>query len=296
MFPSKPSAFSLLLPQLAWIVVAGGLFVVCLVMGINLGVPVLLLISACFFNLFLHASADKNALEHSINSNFNLSDLQNGQWVAIQGSIRPLVPGSDRALPNIMAYHFRILAIKHRIAKRSIVGREASNGHQFAKRLYDGFYLIPIGISSARGNVKLRAFPDLTSLEKSSVPDEVFARAESLAMAGLSLLPAFLQRARVVAAVSDKVDTTIKYLDRRSEGPSLGEYMQLRNRDEICIFGRWQDGALIADKRRPKGLPVYKDSAEKRLSELKQDARAFNAAGIFFAALSMGLLAWSLLF
>ncbi len=290
-----PIVSRIIFVQLGWVIVATLLLVICVAADLNFAVPFVLLISAWLFKVGWQYKKDAEVLDRAMESDFDQAAYKNGQWVAVQGTLTNLIPGSDREFPNLLAYYFRIFDIERRTGSHGSGSGNAASSvrNRMATRRYDGFYLIPTGITTNNGIVKLVAFPDLTALEKSSIPSEVYTRGESQAQIGTRWLPTYLQRARLTGAVSNQVDRVTKYGDRDREGRGSSEYMSLENGDDICLFGCWQDRALVASKSRPRGLPVYKLKPEDLLLELQQDGRAFIVVGLFFLAVAVALVGWS---
>ncbi len=290
-----PVVTRIIFVQLGWVIVATLLLVICVTAGLNFAVPFVLLISAWLFKVGWQYKKDAEVLDREMESDFDQAAYKNGQWVAVQGKLTMLIPGSDREFPDLLAYYFRVFDIERSAGiKRIGSGNSASSAsNRMATRRYDGFYLIPTGIATNNGIVKLSAFPDLTALEKSPIPSEIYTRGESQAKIGTRWLPTYLQRARLTGGVSNQVDRVTKYGDRDREGRGSSEYMSLENGDDICLFGCWQDGALVASKSRPRGLPVYKLKAADLLLELQKDGRAFTVAALFFLAVAAALVGWS---
>ena len=116
---TNSTATKLLLWQAAWLVVGALLVVLCIIYGINFTVPFLVLISAWFFKIGLQARSDWRALERSLQSNFDHDEFENGQWVAVQGVARVLIPGADNLFPNVLAYYYRVSDLESGSPRRS---------------------------------------------------------------------------------------------------------------------------------------------------------------------------------
>lgn len=211
---------------------------------------------------------------------------QPGQWTAVCGTARAL----ERAEGDILACRFQVFDEESGM-RREIGGTRSKS----STCRYDGFYLVPTGIETENGTIPLAGFPDLIHLEKAPQPNDLLVRAKAAAYDCPRWLPMPLAREIILSGIRDRVETSLHYGKEEEASQGTTKTWILRPGDRVCIFGRWNDGALTSSKNRPRGLPVYRGTAEAVRAKLSGDSSAFLILGAIFLAIALGLAIWSLL-
>ncbi len=110
---------------------------------------------------------------------------------------------------------------------------------------------------SDAGTVRLRGLPDLVNLEKSGVGSP--GKLAETAQERPRLFPRFAARRRLASLIQDRFDVDWRWrhpFDDEEHRTDCREWV-LPPEEQVCVFGRWDDGALIPSPLRPRGLPVY---------------------------------------
>lgn len=224
--------------------------------------------------LWLIAQGLKDRADHhAIERHIGREEPGPGDWVAICGKTIALQPDAEAPFDDVLAFRYQVFDEET---------RPRTQGSPRSRRLicsYDGFYLVPTGIETTRGSVRLCGFPDLSHLDKRSLPAGVHDRAHARAQKNPRILPRFLARSLFLASIVDRFEGYIRY----GEGPEgvAGKCQSwlLRPMDEVCVFGRWQNDGLWPGPNRPRGLPVYSGTARDVRERLKDDSKAFFIIG-----------------
>ena len=209
----------------------------------------------------------------------------NGQWTAVCGTAQPLqdAPG------DILACWFQVFD------KVSMSKGGGGSGSERIQCRYDGYYLVPTGIRSAQGTVRLAGFPDLVHLDKVSLDTDMIARAKAAAYPVPSYLPKSVARELVLSKIRGSAETSLKYGTAPEAGRGSIKSWVLRPGDDVCVFGTWRDGELHPHRSRPRGLPVYSGNQDSVRERLVGDSRAFLWVGGVVLAAAACLAAWSFL-
>lgn len=211
---------------------------------------------------------------------------QPGQWTAVCGTVRALEKTED----DILACRFQLFD-EERGIRNETGGTRSKN---FRCR-YDGFFLVPMGIETKNGTIPLAGFPDLIHLDKTPLPNGLLVRAKAAAYDCPKWLPMPLAREIILSGIGDRAQTCLHYGKEGEASQGTIRSWMLRPGDQVCIFGRWNDGALTSSKDRPRGLPVYQGDAETVRAKLSGDSSAFLILGTVFLVIALGLAIWSLL-
>ena len=209
-----------------------------------------------------------------------------GQWTAVCGTARALEKTED----DILACRFQVFDEEREMDNEP----GGTRSKKFTCR-YDGFFLVPMGIETENGTIPLAGFPDLVHLDKEPLPNGLLVRAKAAAHDCPKWLPMPLAREIILSGIGDRAQTCLHYGKEEEASQGTIRSWMLRPGDQVCIFGRWNDGALTSSKDRPRGLPVYKGDAETVRAKLSGDSSAFLILGTIFLVIAMGLAIWSLL-
>lgn len=209
-----------------------------------------------------------------------------GAYVAVCGRTVAL----DGPAPKDETLAWRFKSYRH------VRSRTGSGGRRSVLSLrYDGFHLVPTGIETAGGTVRLAGFPDLIDRDKETIANDLVVRAKTSAVSYPRWVFPMLAREWAVYPGSDRIDLTIVYREDEEEGPSgTIECWIMRAGEDVCVCGRWRDGALCPDRWRPRGLPVYLGTPEEVEQGLAGEAKVLLYAGGGTLALAAGLAVWSL--
>lgn len=244
-------------------------------------VPILVFVGIWFVLVGIKERADYQALQRT-------GPPKSGQWTAVWGTAQAL----EKIEGDILAYRLQILDV---IRRRS---EDFDGDNKESKKnvcRYDGYYLVPTGINTQNGTVRLIGFPDLTFMDKISLPSDFLTRAKDTAYDSPTWLPKPLAREIILAAIHDRVERSLHYSSTDKADKSITSSWILRDGDEICIFGYWKDGTLTTAKNRPRGMPVYKGSVEEVREHLSGLGNAFLVIGAVFLSIALGTAIWSLM-
>ncbi|MCP5313173.1 MAG: hypothetical protein H6955_06440 [Chromatiaceae bacterium] len=229
----------------------------------------------------LRDKADHDAIERSL----GVESPEPGQWTAVCGRARALQPDAETPFSDVLAFRYQVFD-EERGARTA---GERTSKHMTCR--YDGFFLVPTGIETPAGTIRLSGFPDLIHLERRSLPAGVHERAHASAQLSPRLLPKFLARSLFLAHVRDRIEGYIRYGDEPESSEGTCKSWLLRPDEQVCVFGVWRDGALYPGSGRSRGLPVYAGTADEVRQRLKGDSSAFFVIGAIIIA---GGLTWAL--
>lgn len=242
-------------------------------------VPILVFIGLWFILVGLKEREDQRALQQS-------GPPKSGQWTAVCGTARALENAED----DILACRFQVFDIERGIS------RDDGNRSKHLTCRYDGFYLVPTGIETQHGTVRLFGFPDMVSTEKASLPNGLLDRAKKAAFFSPLMLPKPLAREIILAGIHDRVEMSLHYgIDDETVTRREIKSWMLRDGEDVCVFGYWNDGTLTTAKNRPRGLPIYKGSVEAVREQLNGLGSAFLVIGAVFLSIASGAAIWSLI-
>lgn len=215
-----------------------------------------------------------------------------GAWTAVCGKAIALEPEADTPFENVLAYRYQAFD------KRDMMSGTMGNARTTKKNLtlrYDGYYLVPTGIETKSGVIKLSGFPDLTNLEERSLPSGVHTRAEENAQSVPYYMPPFVARALTLASTRDRIDTHIRYGEEQEASAGEVKSWVLRPNAPVCVFGIWNHGELLPSSSRPDGLPVYQGVEKEVLENLKDTGSGLFAIGGFLLIVSTGWMLWGII-
>ncbi len=211
---------------------------------------------------------------------------KDGQWAVACGKAVALEPGDD----DTLAVRFQVID--------EIVGQSSSGSGTRSKQLkvtYDGFYLVPTGIKTESDTVRLAGFPDLLHTDKRPMSNDMIVAAKAAAIQARLIVPKPVIRDLAMEGARERIEISIHYgFEPESTEGSITSWM-LREGEDVCVFGRWKDGALTPDRRRPRGLPVYTGTEAEVCERLGGDSQSFLIVGVVVIAIAAGLAVWSLL-
>ena len=69
----------------------------------------------------------------------------------------------------------------------------------------------------------------------------------------------------------------------------------MRSGEQVCVCGRWRDGALYPDRSRPRGLPVYLGTPIEVEKSVAGEAKVLLYGGGGLFALAAIIAIWSLI-
>ncbi len=98
----------------------------------------------------------------------------------------------------------------------------------------------------------------------------------------------------MLAHTRDRIDVDIKYREEELAASGTCKSWVLRPGDQVCVFGKWEDGELLPAASRARGLPVYAGTAKDVFERLKDDSTAFMALGAVALAVAAGVALWFL--
>jgi len=207
-----------------------------------------------------------------------------GQWAAVCGRAVALLPDEPAPFEDVLAYRFEVFDYTPG-SSRSSTGRTS----EYLDLRYDGFYLAPTGIETDAGIVRLGGFPDLVHTTKRALPQGVLGRAEERAQLKPRIMPKLVARAIMLTHTRDRIDVDVKYREDELASRGTCKSWVLRAGDQVCVFGKWNDGELVPAIGRVRGLPVYEGTAKEVLERLEGDSAAFVKFGAVLIATAAGV-------
>ncbi len=257
----------------------------CWYFKISLFVPLIVMAGLWLAQQGLKEKADLSALEAARQSR----PYQQGQWVAVFGKAVTLDSNAELLYDNMLAYRYQYFDVDLSNARKRQDGRSL---HLIIR--YDGFYLTPSGISTDGDIVKMGGFPDMIHTEQQPLSDSVVEHVEDIAQPNSKAIPPFVTRAYLLGQTQDQIDVAIQYRFKELSPKWEVKSWTLKPGDDICVFGKWNNGELVPSPNRPRGLPLYFGTADDVLKELTGLGNAMlMGSGVFFVA-AAGLVIWSL--
>ena len=245
-------------------------------------VPILVFVGLWLVSFGARQRADLMALRRG-------GPPSDGAYVAVCGRTVAL----DDVLPENgkLAWRFQIFT---RVRNRKATGTGARRS--LLSLRFDSFHLIPSGVETDAGVVRLAGFPDLIDRDKESVANDVVVAAKAAAISYPRWIFPAVAREWAIYPGSDRLDLTIAYRQATEEG-SRGELKSwiMHAGEDVCVCGRWYDGALHPDRWRPRGLPVYLGTPEQVERALADEVKVFFYGGGGALAAALVIAIWSLL-